>query len=181
MKVTNTQQCELTTGGVTIAPGESAEVPGLTKEDIFVKAGWLVPVGSPKAAKGSKAPSNTPAPVSLLGSNVLPAEIEIAEGNVIALGDLVRAAFDDSEFTTPEEWNAQSGEEIEELLAEKLEAMKAEAAGGAGDDAEFTVKHKGGPKFIILDPQGKEVPGVSGTKEEMTAKAKELTDALNEE
>ena len=51
MRVLNKKECELIVLGVTIPPGEDAEVPGLDKEDIFIRAGWLKPVtGEPSGA-----------------------------------------------------------------------------------------------------------------------------------
>ncbi len=67
----------------------------------------------------------------LIGSSVLPAEIEIAEGAVIQLGKLVGFAQEQSGFDV-EGWNAQPEDEREGALAASLALLRA-VAGSAKD------------------------------------------------
>lgn len=62
----------------------------------------------------------------LTGSSVLPAVITLAEGKEVQLGEVVAKACERAGLTA-EEWNAQEAERIEELLAQEVELMKAEA------------------------------------------------------
>lgn len=56
-------------------------------------------------------------------------------------------------------------------------------AGGTGgdDDGKFTAQHKGGGKWIIIDPEGQEVPEVSGTKDEIAEQVATLNEELEDE
>tara|TARA_A100001391_G_scaffold50885_1_gene30954 strand:- start:32559 stop:33308 length:750 start_codon:yes stop_codon:yes gene_type:complete len=64
---------------------------------------------------------------TLLGSNLLPSEIEIAENMLVQLGDVVARAYKDSGLDL-EAWNALADADREERLAQAVEAMKLEAA-----------------------------------------------------
>ena len=65
----------------------------------------------------------------LVGSDLLPSDVEIAEGQTVQLGDVVARAHAASGLTA-EAWNALPGDEREALLAAEVDKMKAEAAQG---------------------------------------------------
>ncbi len=64
---------------------------------------------------------------TLLGSSVLPSMIDLGEGPNVQLGTVVARAHKESGLTISA-WNALAGEAREALLAETVEAMKAEIA-----------------------------------------------------
>lgn len=80
-----------------------------------------------KASKQADTPIDT-----LLGSNILPALVDVAEGLQLQLGDVVATAHAKSGMTVAE-WNALVDDDREARLAEAIEALRAEAAAkGAG-------------------------------------------------
>lgn len=84
----------------------------------------------------------------LIGSSVLPAEIEIAEGIVIQLGKLVGFAQEQSGFDV-EGWNAQPEDEREGALAASqalLRAVAGSAKDGKAPSVNAVSKAMGGEK-----------------------------------
>jgi hypothetical protein len=74
--------------------------------------------------------------VILHGSDLLPAHIEIAEGNTVQLGEVVQRAYQASGMT-PEQWNALEGAARDDLLEMEVAVLKTEAAtAGAGKDGD---------------------------------------------
>lgn len=61
---------------------------------------------------------------TLIGSSVLPSDVEIAEGVTVPLGDVVTGAFEASEFTV-EEWNGLAADIREAKLTAHIEILKA--------------------------------------------------------
>jgi hypothetical protein len=72
----------------------------------------------------------------LLGSDVLPAEVEIAPGKTVQLGDVVNRAFIDSGLPSRKAWNALPMQDIEARLAATVVAMREEAAPDPDADLE---------------------------------------------
>lgn len=64
---------------------------------------------------------------TLLGSSVLPSMVPIADGFEVQLGDVVARAHNESGLSI-KDWNDLSDADREKLLADAVEAMKAEAA-----------------------------------------------------
>lgn len=100
---------------------------------------------------------------TLLGSNILPADVEVAEGVTVQLGEVVARAFEDSGLSA-EDWNALADDAREEMLAAAVEAMKAEATAPEG---ELTAKHRGAGSYSILSDGEEVVEGLK--KAEATA------------
>lgn len=100
-----------------------------------------------KSVTDSATPAATP--IALLGSSVLPAEIDLGNGKTITLGDLVATAHGATQMSV-EDWNAMSEEQRAEILATAVEAARAQAAGAGagvngtkpGDDKQKTKKIK---------------------------------------
>ena len=61
----------------------------------------------------------------LNGSSTLPAQVELAEGKSVTLGDVVRHAFAASGLSV-EDWNKQDPAKVHELLQASIETMKAD-------------------------------------------------------
>lgn len=82
--------------------------------------------------KASTAPAtNKPASEETLnGSSTLPADIEIAEGQTVQLGEIVMKAHARSGLSA-EAWNALPEDEREALLTKEIEHAKSEATGSA--------------------------------------------------
>ena len=85
----------------------------------------------------------------LIGSSVLPAEIEIAEGTIIQLGKLVGFAQEQSGFDI-EGWNAQPDDEREGALTGSLALLRAVAVSakdGKAPSVNAVSKAMGGEKI----------------------------------
>lgn len=98
-----------------------------------------------KSATDSATPAATP--VALLGSSVLPAEIDLGNGKTITLGDLVATAHGATQMSV-EDWNAMPEDQRAEILAAAVEAARAQAAAAGvngtkpSDDKQKTKKIK---------------------------------------
>lgn len=81
-------------------------------------------------SKNKNQPKAAP-PGVLNGSNTLPAQIELAEGKSVPLGDVVRHAFSASGLSV-EDWNKLEPAKADELLLASIETLKSAppAAGG---------------------------------------------------
>nr|DAQ81591.1 MAG TPA: hypothetical protein [Caudoviricetes sp.] len=122
----------------------------LQHPDVFARADdeSAVPAYSLKQAEPA-APSAPAAPAggsgeseALLGSDVLPAHIEIGDHKV-QLGTVVAAAHARSGLTVIE-WNALKQEEREQLLADEITAMTAELE----NPPEFVIQVNGARKVL---------------------------------
>ena len=72
-------------------------------------------------------PAKNPDDMMLNGSNTLPAQIDIAEGQSVLLGDVVALAFKKSGLL-PEAWNDLPEAERDIAVNQMIEQMKAAAA-----------------------------------------------------
>ncbi|HGM6729712.1 TPA: hypothetical protein ACKQBZ_000766 [Stenotrophomonas maltophilia] len=139
MKITNNHKGPLgLPDGTILQPGVQTPVDGweqLKKNSVV--QGWLK--AEILIAEGGK--PSAPAQESLLGSNVLPANIELGEGVSVQLGEVVRQAFEHTGLTVAD-WNAlEEGDREAELAAmvrelqsraeAEAEARKAAAAAEA--------------------------------------------------
>lgn len=168
MKITNNHKGPLgLPDGTILLPGEATPIANwdALKGNAVVQ-GWLK--GRILTAEGGKISS--PVPETLYGSNVLPANIELAEGVAVQLGEVVRLAHEASGLTIAD-WNAlDDGDREARLSATVLElqsAAEAEAEakkGAATADAE-KVNASGGTS--TQNP-------ASNEKDVLLARAKEL-------
>lgn len=139
MKITNNYKGPLgLPDGTILQPGVQTPVDGweqLKKNSVV--QGWLK--AEILIAEGGK--PSAPAQESLLGSNVLPANIELGEGVSVQLGELVRQAFEHTGLTVAA-WNAlEEGDreaglaamvrELQSRAEAEAEARKAAAAAAA--------------------------------------------------
>ncbi|MBH1873560.1 hypothetical protein I5W30_04835 [Stenotrophomonas maltophilia] len=155
--------------GTILPPGEATTVANwdALKSNAVVQ-GWLKgKILSAEGGKAGAAPQET-----LLGSNVLPANIELAEGVSVQLGEVMRQAFEHSGLSIAD-WNAlDDGDREAELAAmvrELQSAAEAEAeakkgAATATADAEKTNASGG---TVTQSP-------LSNDKDVLLARAKEL-------
>ncbi|MGF6420044.1 hypothetical protein ABH900_003561 [Stenotrophomonas sp. AN71] len=168
MKITNNHAGPLgLPDGTILPPGEATPIANwdALKGNAVVQ-GWLKgKILSAEGGKASAAPQET-----LLGSNVLPANIELAEGVSVQLGEVVRRAHEATGLSVAE-WNAlEDGDREAELAAvvrELQSAAEAEAEakkGAAAADAE-KAKASGGTSTGTLPSSDKDV---------LLARAKEL-------
>lgn len=140
MKITNNHKGPLgLPDGTILPPGEATPVANwdALKSNAVVQ-GWLK--GKILSADGGKA--GAPTQEVLCGSNVLPANIELAEGvSVLQLGEVVRRTHEASGLSVAD-WNAlDQGDREARLAATVLELQaaaqaEAEAKKGATADAE---------------------------------------------
>ena len=168
MKITNNHKGPLgLPDGTILTPGEATSIANwdALKGNAVVQ-GWLK--GKILTVEGGK--SAAPAQESLNGSNVLPANIELAEGVSIQLGEVVRQAFEHTGLTVAD-WNAlEEGDREAELAAmvrelqSRVEA-EAEAKKGAATADDEKAKATGGT--------GTQNPPVAD-KDALLARAKEL-------
>ncbi|MDG3575981.1 hypothetical protein P7F60_06270 [Rhizobium sp. YJ-22] len=96
------------------------------------------------------APVKIPEDMTLNGSNTLPAQIEIAEGKSVQLGEVVMLAFQKSGLQ-PEAWNDLPEADRDAALNLMIENMKVAAAGVGGDTADN--KPQAGTTFVSADGQ----------------------------
>lgn len=134
MKITNNHKGPLgLPDGTILQPGVQTPVDGweqLKKNSVV--QGWLK--AEILTAEGGK--PSAPAQESLLGSNVLPATIELAEGVSVQLGEVVRRTHEASGLSVAD-WNALEDADREARLAatvlELQAAAEAEAEGKKGE------------------------------------------------
>lgn len=109
----------------------------------------------------------------LIGSDKFDAEIEVAEGQKIILGDLVRAAFEASGLSVSE-WNALEGEARDELLDKALADMREPK-----DPATFRyhAEHRGAGRWYVIDETTGEA--AEGTGAMLRAEAEALAEKMN--
>ncbi len=124
MKITNNHKGPLgLPDGTILPPGEAAHIANwdALKSNAVVQ-GWLK--GKILTAEGGK--PSAPAQETLLGSNMLPANIELAEGVSVQLGEVVRQAFEHSGLSIAD-WNALDGDDREAELAAMVRELQSVA------------------------------------------------------
>ena len=147
MKITNNHKGPLgLPDGTILPPGEATLIANWDdlKANVVVQ-GWLKgKILSAEGGKAGAAPQET-----LLGSNVLPANIELAEGVSVQLGEVVRQAFEHSGLSIAD-WNAlEDGDREAELAAmvrelQSVAEAEAEAKKGAATADAEKAKASGG-------------------------------------
>ncbi|WP_329914041.1 hypothetical protein [Stenotrophomonas sp. SMYL86] len=168
MKITNNHKGPLgLPDGTILPPGEATSIANwdALKSNAVVQ-GWLK--GKILSAEGGK--PSAPAQESLLGSNVLPANIELADGVSVQLGELVRQAFEHTGLTVAD-WNALEEGDREAELAAMVRELQSRA------EAEAEAK-KGA---ATADDEKAKASGATGTqnppvadKDALLVRAKEL-------
>jgi len=168
MKITNNHKGPLgLPDGTILPPGEATPIANwdALKGNAVVQ-GWLK--GKILTAEGGK--SAAPAQEPLNGSNVLPANVELAEGVSVQLGEVVRRTHEASGLSVAE-WNALDDGDREARLAATVLELQAEA------EADAEAK-KGA---ATADSEKAKASGGTGTqnppaadKDALLARAKEL-------
>lgn len=175
MKVTNNHKGPLgLPDGTILPPGEATPIANwdALKGNAVVQ-GWLK--GKILTAEGGK--SAAPAQESLNGSNVLPANIELAEGVSVQLGEVVRRTHEASGLSVAD-WNAlDDGDREARLAATVLELQaaaeaEAEAKKGEGNAAAAAAAAEA-EKAKASGGTGTQNPPVAD-KDALLARAKEL-------
>lgn len=153
--------------GTILPPGEATTVANWDdlKGNVVVQ-GWLK--GKILTAEGGK--TSAPAQETLLGSNVLPANIELADGVSVQLREVVRQAYEHSGLSIAD-WNAlEDGDREAELAAvvrELQSAAEAEAEAKKGVATADAEKAKASGGTATQSPP-------SNDKDVLLARAKEL-------
>ncbi len=168
MKITNNHKGPLgLPDGTILPPGEATPIANwdALKGNAVVQ-GWLK--GKILTAEGGKA--SAPAQESLVGSNVLPANIELAEGISVQLGEVVRQAFEHTGLSIAD-WNALDEGDREAELAAMVRELQSRA------EAEAEAKKSA----ATADDEKAKSSGGTGTqhppaadKDALLARAKEL-------
>jgi len=177
MKITNNHRGPLgLPDGTVLAPGVEETVANWEqlKKNTVVQ-GWIK--AKILTLGGDAAPSAPPAP-SLLGSNVLPASIELVDGKTVSLGDVVRHAHAASGLSI-EAWNELDDTLREAKLADAIEQLRSEALASAEVEARTRADaalaaagaaSTGG----AVGPDGGTAPDPVTDKAVLVARAKEL-------
>lgn len=168
MKITNNHKGPLgLPDGTILPPGEATSIANwdALKGNAVVQ-GWLK--GKILTAEGGKASS--PAQESLVGSNVLPANIELAEGVSVQLGEVVRQAFEHSGLSIAD-WNALDDDDREAELAAMVRELQSRAEADA--EAKKAAAIADGEKAKSSVGTGTQNPPVAD-KDALLARAKEL-------
>jgi len=168
MKITNNHKGPLgLPDGTILTPGVQTPVDGweqLKKNSVV--QGWLK--AEILTAEGGK--SAAPAQESLNGSNVLPANIELAEGVSVQLGEVVRRTHEASGLTVAD-WNALDDGDREARLAATVLELQAEAEADA--EAKKGAATADREKAKASGGTGTQNPPVAD-KDALLARAKEL-------
>ncbi|WP_312738874.1 hypothetical protein [Stenotrophomonas sp.] len=172
MKITNNHKGPLgLPDGTILPPGEATPIANwdALKGNAVVQ-GWLK--GKILTAEGGSTSTSTKAPAKdiLVGSNVLPANIELAEGVSVQLGEVVRRTHEASGLSVSD-WNAlDDGDREARLAATVLElqaAAEAEAEAKKGAAAADNEKAKASGGTGTQNPP-------AADKDALLARAKEL-------
>lgn len=110
---------------------------------------------------------------TLLGSSVLPSMIDLGEGLTVQLGTVVARAHKESGLSIPD-WNALPNDAREALLAETVEAMKAEIAPKAPEPELATEPE---PEAAAPEPDAPGEPEATETEPEPDAEEDDEADA----
>jgi hypothetical protein len=92
----------------------------------------------------------------LLGSSILAADVQIAAGVTVPLGQLVARAFEDSGLSA-DAWNALDDDAREEKLASTVELLEVEARVVEGD---LVARHRGGGSYSVMSEDKELVEGL---------------------
>ncbi|MGE8288672.1 MAG: hypothetical protein ACN6RG_11970 [Stenotrophomonas sp.] len=140
MKITNNHKGPLgLPDGTILPPGEATPIANwdALKGNAVVQ-GWL----KGKILKAEGDTTAAPPPASLTGSNVLPSNVDLAEGVTLPLGDVVRKAHEASGLSIAD-WNALDDSDREARLAATVLELQATAEADAeakkGEAAAATV------------------------------------------
>lgn len=109
----------------------------------------------------------------LIGSDKYDAEIVVAEGQTIVLGDLVRAAFEASGLSVSE-WNALEGDFRDELLDKALADLREPKEPAT---FRYHAEHRGAGRWYVIDETTNEA--AEGTGAMLRAEAESLADKMN--
>lgn len=168
MKITNNHKGPLgLPDGTILPPGEATAIANwdALKGNAVVQ-GWLK--GKILTAEGGKA--SAPAQESLVGSNVLPTNIELAEGVSVQLGEVVRQAYEHSGLSIAD-WNALDGDDREAELAAMVRELQSRAEADAEAKKAAAIADGGKAKSSV--GTGTQNPPVAD-KDALLARAKEL-------
>ncbi|HEL5053347.1 TPA: hypothetical protein UOA92_001121 [Stenotrophomonas maltophilia] len=168
MKITNNHKGPLgLPDGTILPPGEATPIANwdALKGNAVVQ-GWLK--GKILTAEGGSTSTKAPAKDVLVGSNVLPANIELAEGVSVQLGEVVRRTHEASGLSVAD-WNAlDDGDREARLSATVLELQAdAEAEAKKGDATADGEKAKASGGTGTQNPP-------AADKDALLARAKEL-------
>lgn len=168
MKITNNHKGPLgLPDGTILPPGEATPIANwdALKGNAVVQ-GWLK--GKILTEEGGKA--SAPAQESLVGSNVLPANIELAEGVIVQLGEVVRQAFEHTGLSVAD-WNALDEGDREAELAAMVRELQSRAEAEA--EAKKGAATADGEKAKASGGTGTQNPPAAD-KDALLARAKEL-------
>ncbi len=181
MKITNNHKGPLgLPDGTILPPGEATPIANwdALKGNAVVQ-GWLK--GKILTAEGGSTSTSTststkaPAKDVLVGSNVLPSNIELAEGVTVQLGEVVRKAHEASGLSVAD-WNALDEGDREARLAATVLELQAEAEADAeakkGEDAAAAAAAEAEKAKASAGSGTQNPPAVD--KDALLARAKEL-------
>lgn len=181
MKITNNHKGPLgLPDGTVLQPGVEETLANWEqlKKNTVVQ-GW---VKAKILTLGGDSSASAPLAPSLLGSNLLPTNIELVDGVTVSLGDLVRQAHTASGLSI-EAWNDLDGTLREAKLADAVEQLRSEAiaeaeakkggaatstdAGGEGaaGAADAGAAGSNGPEdkgVLVAKAKALNIPGVGG-------------------
>lgn len=166
--------------GTILPPGEETPIANwdALKSNAVVQ-GWLR--GKILTAEGGSTSTSTssraPAIDILVGSNVLPSNIELAEGVSVQLGDVVRQAFEHSGLSIAD-WNALDGDDREAELAAMVRQLQsiaeAEAKKGEADADADAAAEAEKAKAASTAGSTAQNPPAPDKKDALIARAKDL-------
>ncbi|WP_313642145.1 hypothetical protein [Stenotrophomonas sp.] len=174
MKITNNHKGPLgLPDGTILPPGVQTPVDGweqLKKNSVV--QGWLK--AEILTAEGTSTSTKAPAKDVLVGSSVLPSNIELAEGVTVQLGEVVRRTHEASGLSVAD-WNAlDDGDREARLAATVLElqaAAEAEAEAKKGEPAAAEAEKA---KATSTDGSIAQNPPAADKKDALIARAKGL-------
>ena len=174
MKITNNHKGPLgLPDGTILPPGEATPIANwdALKGNAVVQ-GWLK--GKILTAEGGSTSTSTKAPEKdvLVGSNVLPANIELAEGVTVQLGEVVRRTHEASGLSVAD-WNALDDGDREARLAATVLELQAEAEAIAEAEAKKGAATADSEKGKASTGTGTQNPPAAD-KDALLARAKEL-------
>ncbi len=175
MKITNNHKGPLgLPDGTILPPGEATTVANwdALKGNAVVQ-GWLK--GKILKAEGGTTAAPPPPPASLVGSNVLPPTIELAEGVSVQLGEVVRQAFEHTGLSIAD-WNALDDSDREARLAATVLELQATAEADAEAKKGEAAAAAEAEKAKVTSTAGSTAqnPPAEDKKEALIARAKAL-------
>lgn len=178
MKITNNHKGPLgLPDGTILPPGEATTVANwdALKGNAVVQ-GWLK--GKILKAEGGTTAAPPP-PASLVGSNVLPSNVDLAEGVTLPLADVVRKAHEASGLSIAD-WNALDDSDREARLAATVLELQAtaeadaEAKKGEADAAAAAAAEAEKAKASSTAGSTAQNPQAADKKDALLARAKAL-------